>query len=47
MDINIQNVACSGKIRSISNKPHWSDIWGSIHWKVKQHWGWVEQIRSI
>ena len=20
-----------------------SNIWGSIHWKTKQHWGWVEK----
>ena len=26
MDINIQNVACSGKIGSISNKQHRSNI---------------------
>ena len=22
---------------------HLSDIWSSIHEKVKQHWGWVEK----
>ena len=24
-------------------KQHLSDIWSSIHEKVKQHWGWVEK----
>ena len=24
-------------------KQHLSNIWGSIHEKVKQHWGWVEK----
>ena len=25
------------------NKQHLSNIWGSIHEKVNQHWGWVEK----
>ena len=24
-------------------KEHLSNIWGSIHEKVKQHWGWFEK----
>ena len=24
-------------------KQHLSNIWGSIHEKVKQHWGWPEK----
>ena len=24
-------------------KQHLSNIWSSIHEKVKQHWGWVEK----
>ena len=24
-------------------KQHLSNIWSSIHYKVKQHWGWVEK----
>ena len=24
-------------------KQHLSNIWSSIHVKVKQHWGWVEK----
>ena len=27
----------------LCNKQHLSNIWGSIHEKVKQHWGWVEK----
>ena len=26
-------------------KQHLSDIWSSIHDKIKQHWGWVEEKR--
>ena len=26
-------------------KQHLSNIWSSIHKKVKQHWGWVEKKR--
>ena len=25
------------------NKQQLSNIWGSIHYKVKKHWGWVEK----
>ena len=24
-------------------KQHLRNIWGSIHEKIKQHWGWVEK----
>ena len=30
-------------IMLIGTKQHPSNIWGSIHEKVKQHWGWVEK----
>ena len=45
MDIetNIQNIACLGDAMPLCNKHHLSNIWGSIYWKVKQHWGWVEK----
>ena len=40
MDKNIQNIACLCKIMSICNKQHLSNyVSGSIHEKVKQHWG--------
>ena len=26
---------------------HLSNTWGSIHEKVKQHWGWVEKKRYL
>ena len=28
-------------------KQHLSNIWSSIHEKVKQHWGWVEKKRCL
>ena len=28
-------------------KQHLSNIYGSIHVKVKQHWGWVEKKCSL
>ena len=45
MDIktNIKNIACLGKTMPLCNKQHLSNIWGSVHWKVKQHWGWVKK----
>ena len=43
MDTNTQNMACHGKITSICNKQHLSNIWGSIHEKFSQRWGWVEK----
>ena len=30
-------------IMIICIKQHLSNIWSSIHEKVKQHWGWVEK----
>ena len=36
---NMQNIACLGKTMPLCNKQHLSNIWGSIHRKVKQHWG--------
>ena len=43
IDINTQNIACLGKAVPVLNKQHVSNIWGSIHSKVKQHWGWVKE----
>ena len=34
-------------ITLICNKQHLSNIWSSIHEKVKQHWGWVEKKRVV
>ena len=34
----------------IKQKPrgqHLSNIWGSIHEKVEQHWGWVKKKRCL
>ena len=31
----------------ICTKQHLSNIWSSIHGKVKQHWGWVEKKRWL
>ena len=28
-------------------KQHLSNIWRSIHKKVKQHWGWVEKKKTL
>ena len=36
MDTNIQNIAYLGKIMSIYHKQHLSNIWASIHQKVKK-----------
>ena len=47
MDTNRQNIICLGKIMSICNKQHLSNIWGSIHRKVKEHWGWAEKMRCL
>ena len=30
-------------MKDVSIKQHLSNIWRSIHEKVKQHWGWVEK----
>ena len=34
---------CLGIIMVTYIKQHLSNIWSSIHEKVKQHWGWVEK----
>ena len=31
----------------LCNKQHLSNIWSSVHEKVKQHWGWVEKKRCL
>ena len=43
IETNIQNIAFLGNRISLCNKQHLSNIWGSIHYKVKQHWGLVEK----
>ena len=30
-------------LKLIFTKQHLSNIWSSIHEKVKQHWGWIEK----
>ena len=47
MNTNIQNVAYLGKFMFIFNKLHLSNIWGLIHSKYKQHWGWAEKMRCL
>ena len=47
MDTNIKNMASLGKVMSINNKQHLSNIWGSIHEKVKQHLSWIEKKRCL
>ena len=32
---------CLSITKVICIKQHLSNIWGSLHEKVKQHWGWV------
>ena len=34
---------CLSMMMLICIKQHLSNIWSSIHEKVKQHWGWVEK----
>ena len=36
-----------GMMMVIFNKQHLSNIWSSIHEKVKQRWGWVEKKRCL
>ena len=38
---------CLSMIMLICIKQHLSNIWSSIHEKVKQHWGWVEKRRCL
>ena len=33
---------CLSMMMLIRTKQHLSNIWSSIHGKVKQHWGWIE-----
>ena len=47
VDINIQNIARLCKIMPICNKKYLSNIWGSIHEEVKQHWDWVEKMHCL
>ena len=34
---------CLSMVMLICIKQHLSNIWTSIHEKVKQHWGWIEK----
>ena len=47
MDPNIVNIKCLSIIMVICIKQHLSNIWSSIHEKVKQHWGWVENKHCL
>ena len=38
---------CLSILMVICIKQHLSNIWSSIHEKVKQHWGWVEKKACI
>ena len=38
---------CLSIIMIICIKQHLSNLWSSIHEKVKQHWGWVEKKRCL
>ena len=38
---------CISMMMYICIKQHLSNIWSSIHEKVKQHWGWVEKKRCL
>ena len=38
---------CHSPMMIIYIKQHLSDIWSSIHDKVKQHWDWVEKKRCL
>ena len=44
---NAQYEICLSKIMVRCIKQHLSNIWSSIHEKVKQHWGWVEKKRCL
>ena len=46
MEVNIQIIACLSKTMPLRNKQHSSNIRGSVHYKVKQHRGWIEKRRS-
>ena len=38
---------CLGIMMIMCTKQHLSNIWSSIHEKVKQHWDWVEKKRCL
>ena len=38
---------CLGIMMAICIKQHLSNIWSSIHKKIKQHWGSVEKKRFL
>ena len=40
-----ENKKCLSMMMLVCIKQHLSNIWSSIHEKVKQHWGWVEKKR--
>ena len=46
-----KNKMCLSLMMVICVKQHLSNIWSSIHEKVKNHWGWVEKsvayIKSV
>ena len=46
MDTDILNIYMSQYI-VICIKQHVSNIWSSIHDKVKQHWGWAEKKHCL
>ena len=43
IDPNKLNIKCSSTMMVICIKQHLSNVWSSIHERVKQHWGWVEK----
>ena len=40
---NIKYKSCLSMMMPIYIKQHLSNIWKSVHEKVKQHWGWAEK----
>ena len=38
---------CLSMMMLICIKQHPSNIWSSIHERVKQHWGWVEKKENV
>ena len=38
---------CLSIMMLVCIKEHLSNIWSSVHEKVKQHWGWVEKRRCL
>ena len=43
MGTNIVNKKVLSTMMLLCIKKHLSNIWSSVHEKVKQHWGWVEK----